>query len=631
MSGICGKINHAVDDTVDESLITRMTDSLAHRGPDDEGFYLQGNVGLGFRRLSIIDLETGHQPMSNEDGSVWIVFNGEIYNYPFLRDSLQQKGHAFKTESDTETIIHLYEEYGVDCLSRLRGMFAFALWDEKKQELFLARDRLGQKPLFYYRDGRCLLFASEIKALLRDPGIEREINVEAMDAYLSLQFIPAPHTMFRSIKKLPPAHYAVYRDGHLTMRRYWDVSFVAKRDSDTGENMEELDALLNNSVHMQLRSDVPLGAFLSGGIDSSLLVAYASRISDEKPNTFSVGVDDGDYDELSYAGLVAKMWRTEHRELRIKPRILESLPMVIEWMDEPTDPMAVSVHHISEFTRRHVATVLGGDGGDELFGGYDRYRGNQIAGSLQVVPRFLRNAFVASMLAVVPGSDARKNYLQKLQWLNHLAELPQDRRYFESLSFFRFNAERKNALYSRDLEKKLDNYQAADAILTQYRSSAAEQPLDRMLYTDLTTRLPDYTLLILDRMTMAHGLEARSPYLDHELVEFACSLPPSYKLRGKNMKWLQSRLARKYLPPELHMDDKQGSDFPLNRWIKNDLKEMINDVFASSAMAADGFFDGDYMLRLLDEHSAGRQDHQQRIWSLLNVELWHRNVFARKD
>jgi len=618
------------DRPIEASVLSEMMKTIAHRGPDGEGAYIHRNVGLGFRRLSIIDLQTGQQPMPNEDETVWIVFNGEVYNYLELREHLQQKGHRFRTRTDTESIIHLYEEYGPECVTRLRGMFAFAIWDERKRQLLLARDRLGEKPLFYYQDNERFLFASEIKALLADPGLDIEMNPAGLDSYLSLRFILAPHTMFRHIYKLPPAHYLIFRDGQVRINKYWEPSFLPKIRARKDEIMERLRDLMLESIQIRLMSDVPLGAFLSGGIDSSLVVAFMSQASTPEPETFSIGVDDADYNELPYARAVAEKYNTKHNEFIIRPNVVESLPKIVELMDEPTDPFALSVYYISGAARRHVTVALGGDGGDEVFGGYDRYLGNQFMRLLLKLPKVFRQHVFTPLIEMIPEDFSRKSLAQKLRWLNRMSSYPDDSRYFESMSFFRFNDDSKSFLYSDDLKASLNGSHLVEHVFKFFQSPVAENLVDRMLYTDMMTRLPDYTLLILDRMSMAHGLEARSPYLDHGLVEFACSIPERYKVRGKQLKWILRELARDYLPPQILTRDKQGFGFPLNRWLKNDLREFINDIFHSSQMIRDGYFNSEYVLRLIREHQEGRVDHQMRIWCILNVELWYRAFFGSR-
>lgn len=630
MCGICGKIYHDFNRSVEEPIINDMMDSIVHRGPDDEGKYLNKNVGLGFRRLSIIDLSLGHQPMTNEDGTVWLVFNGEIYNHQDLREILLNKGHIYKTKTDSETIIHLYEEFGVNCVDHLRGMFAFAIWDNNKKQLFIARDRLGEKPLFYHFDNQKFLFGSEVKTILQEKNIERSINFEAMDCYLSLRFIPAPNTMFNEIKKLPAGHFLLVKDGKLEIKQYWKPSYIEKYKGTKQQAIEELDNMMAEVVKMRLMSDVPLGAFLSGGIDSSLIASLISLNSESKPNTFSIGVVDDDYNELPYAKAVAEKYNTTHREFLIKPVILDILPKVIDMMDEPTDPFAISVYNISQVTRQHVTVALGGDGGDELFGGYDRYHGNKFVSYLHNIPEIIRKTSLETLIKIFPEDFSKKSLSQKLRWLNHMSSFDDDRRYFESMSFFRFLDKNKNELYSSDLQSKLNGDHPSKYIGNYFNDDVTNNYLDAMMYTDLMSRLPDYTLQILDRMTMAHSLEGRSPYLDHKLVEFAATLPPEWKVSNGKLKAILREYSNKYLPPVLLTREKQGFGFPLNRWLKNDLKEMINDVFSSSKLISDGYFNRNYVNKIKDEHQKGIVDHQMRIWGLLNMELWYNSFITNK-
>lgn len=631
MCGICGKVYHDLNRTVESQIISKMTDSMIHRGPDDEGKYLNKNVGLGFRRLSIIDLSLGHQPMANEDETVWLVFNGEIYNHQELREILLKKGHVYKTKTDSETIIHLYEEFGINCVDHLRGMFAFAIWDNNKKQLFIARDRLGEKPMFYHFDNNSFVFGSEVKTVLQDNNIKKNINIEAMDSYLSLRFIPAPNTMFNEIKKLPAGHFLILKNGKIEIKQYWKPSYIEKYKGSKEEANEEMKHLLTEVVKMRLMSDVPLGAFLSGGIDSSLVVSLMSLNSDQKPNTFSIGVVDDDYNELPYAKAVAQKYGTTHREFLIKPVILDVLPKVIDMMDEPTDPFAISVYNISQVTRKHVTVALGGDGGDELFGGYDRYSGNKFVSYMHNIPEVLRKNSLNALIKIFPEDFSKKSISQKLQWLNHMTSFGDDRRYFESMSFFRFLDKNKEELYTNDLKAKIKASHPSDYILKHFNDDVTNNYLDSMMYTDLMSRLPDYTLQILDRMTMAHSLEGRSPFLDHKLVEFAASIPPKWKVSRGKLKAILKEFSKDYLPPELLTREKQGFGFPLNRWLQNDLKEMINDVFSSSKLIEDGFFNKKYVNKINNEHQNGLVDHQMRIWGLLNMELWYRSFMLNNN
>ncbi len=628
MCGICGKIYHDTKRYVTEESIKKMMDSMVHRGPDDAGKYIHKNIGLGFRRLSIIDLSTGHQPITNEDRSIWLVFNGEIYNHLDLRNMLIQKGHIFSTKTDSETIIHLWEEYGIECVDHLRGMFAFAIWDNKKKELFIARDRLGEKPLFYYSDHTTFIFGSEVKTVLQDHETSKTMNLDAMDSYLSLRFIPAPNTMFKEIKKLKAGHFLHIKDGELHSKQYWKPSYIEKFSGTREEALETMQYLMKDAVQMRLMSEVPLGAFLSGGIDSSLLVSLISLTSPEKPNTFSIGVVDDDFNELPYAKAVAEKYMTTHREYLIKPVIIDILPKVINMMDEPTDPFALSVYNISEVTRKHVTVAIGGDGGDELFGGYDRYNGNQYVGYLRYIPEALRLGSLNSLIKLFPEKFSKKSLSQKLKWLKHMSSFENDRRYYESMSFFRFSDREKNSLYTTELQRKMENIHPSTYILDHFNDSTTNSYVDAMMYTDMMTRLPDYTLQILDRMTMAHSLEGRSPFLDHKLVEFAASLPAEWKVSNGNLKIFLRDFSRQYLPSVLLKREKQGFGFPLNRWLKNDLKEMIDDVFSSSRLIRDGYFNEKYILKIIKEHQNECADHQMRIWSLLNMELWYRTFMA---
>lgn len=626
MCGICGKVYREPARSVEPAWLAAMMAAIAHRGPDAEGQALLGQAGLGFRRLSIIDLETGDQPIPNEDRTLWIVFNGEIYNYRALRADLEARGHRFRTHTDTETILHLFEDDGPDCLARLDGMFALAIWDAPRRQLFLARDRLGEKPLYYADNGERILFASEIKALRMDPGFDPEIHWPGLDSYLSLRFVPAPATLYRHATLLPAGHCLLWKEGQVRQWRYWTPSFLEKTGADVAAQAAELADRLRDSVRKRLVSDVPLGAFLSGGMDSSLVVAMMGQVAEGAANTFAAGCRDVEFNELPYARAVAERWHTRHREFMIEPDVVHALPKIVHLMDGPTDPVALSLYHISGATRQHVKVALGGDGGDELFGGYDRYWGNRMAAWAARVPRALRRIALDLPSGWVQEDFTRKSLSKRLRWIHQMADLPADRRYFASLSFFRFGGDFRASLYTADLHERLADSDPAAPILEAFRSPNAEDPVDRMLYTDLTMRLPNYTLQILDRMTMAHGLEGRCPYLAHGLVEYGCRLPSSSKVRGWRQKWLQKRLARAYLPETVLRRGKQGFSFPLSRWFREDLRDFLHDLVLDSRLVRDGLFAGDTVRRLVGEHDSGTADHSMRLWSLLNCELWYRDL-----
>jgi asparagine synthase (glutamine-hydrolysing) len=621
MCGICGKVSL---DGVSLDDLRLMCDTIAHRGPDDEGFYTNGTIGLGMRRLSIIDLDSGQQPISNEDGSIWIIFNGEIYNYQTLRNELEDKGHVFKTHSDTEVIIHLYEDMGEKCVEELSGMFAFAIWEERKKKLFLARDRLGQKPLYYTQNGTTFIFASEVKAILAAREVEREIDINSLHHYLSLRFIPSPGTMFQSLQKLPPAHYLIYQNGSVTTTRYWSLSFREKLNYSESDLIGILGEKLREVVESHLVSDVPVGAFLSGGMDSSMIVAMMNHVTTEQFRTFSIGVSEQDFNELPYARVVAEFYHTCHIEESVESNLIRLLPKMIWHMDEPSDPIAACMFHASKLASQYVKVVLGGDGGDEVFAGFDRYLGVNYIDRYNLIPGLIRQRMISPLLEAIPDSFTYKSLTQKLRWINQLSSLPSvGERYAEATMFFRFNQRDKQLLYGDALWDQVANLNSADIIVQQYNHANANDPIDRMLYTDLMTRLPEHSLMLTDRMTMAHGLEARSPFLDHKLVEILASFPSNSKIRDGELKYLLRRLAESYLPEEITRREKQGFMFPIAYWFKSDLYNFVKRILLNSTFVKEGLFRKESVRKLIEDHRQNKVDNHVRLWMLLNLQIWH--------
>jgi asparagine synthase (glutamine-hydrolysing) len=621
MCGICGKYSPS---GVLTKELNAMLDTIVHRGPDDSGCYVNVNIGLGSRRLSIIDLETGNQPISNEDGTLWVVYNGEIYNYQALRMQLEANGHSFQTNSDTEVIVHLYEEVGEHCVEQLGGMFAFALWDERQQKLLLARDRIGQKPLFYSQDGADFLFGSEIKAILALHHQRPEMDPLAMHDYLSLRFIPPPSTIFKHIQKLPPAHTLVFQNGQIRLRRYWNLSFGEKLTISETEILAALREQLKRTVESHLISDVPVGAFLSGGLDSSLIVAILAGDLSRKPETFSVGVEESDFDELPFARMVAEEYGTQHVEERVSANLIQSLPDMIWHLDEPSDPIAACMFQAARLASRHVKVVLGGDGGDELFAGFDRYVGARYIDVYSLMPLVLRQGLMGPMLEHLPDNFTYKSLTQKLRWVHHLSlQATVAAQYAEATCFFRFTHDGKRALYSDHLWKELGERNSTVAITEPFNRAEANNVLDRMLYTDFMTRLPEHSLVLTDRMSMAHGLEARSPFLDHELVEFLAKVPARIKVQNNQPKYLMRKLAANYLPAPILQREKQGFMLPIAYWFRTDLFPMVSQMLEHSYFVKEGWFKKENIQRLLDEHRNNRFDHHVRLWMLLTLELWH--------
>jgi asparagine synthase (glutamine-hydrolysing) len=622
MCGIAGLWSPA---PVDRAVVRSMTAALAHRGPDGEGHHFDDEVGLGHRRLSIIDLATGQQPMSSEDGMHVLVFNGEIYNFPDLRRDLEAKGYRFRTRSDTEVILHLYEDVGVDLVTRLRGMFALVIWDRRRRRLFLARDHIGQKPLFWWQAGGHFAFASEIKALLGGGLVSAELDPAGLSHLMSVRFIPGTGTLFRDVHKLPAGHWMLVENGQCRLERYWAPRYEPKLIASEGEIVERLRALLLDTVRVVMISDVPVGAFLSGGLDSSTVASAMAAVAPGRIRAFSIGVAEADFNELPYARLVAQRHGIEHHEEVVRPDVVTLLPHLVWHMDEPVDPFGFGVYFAARLAARHVKVVMGGDGGDELFVGYDRYVGQRLLDYYCLLPAWLRQRLVARLTRLVPDSYSYNSLALKLRWLNEVSLASGGSRYAESLAFLRFTGDTKRRLFTRSAQNDLDGaLDSTPAVLEHFECDSAEDLVDRMLYTDMVTRLPDNLLLTVDHMTMAHGLEDRSPLLDHELAQFAARIPGAMKLSGRRLKHILKRAAADVLPAPLLTRKKQGFSFPLAYWIKGPLGGLLERFFDASRLADAGYFRKPYMLELLAQHRAGRADHNYRLWFLLNLEMWWR-------
>jgi len=538
MCGICG-LALAPDERAEEGLLRRMAGVLAHRGPDEEGYYTSPrhqNVGLGHRRLSIIDLATGHQPLTNEDGTLWIVYNGEIYNFPDLRHQLEHAGHRFRTHSDTEVIVHLYEEYGKDCLAHLNGMFAFAIYDETKNELFLARDRLGQKPLVYSAEGGRFIFASEIKAILQVPGVAREVDERALHYYLTYQYVPAPMTMFRSVRKLPPAHWMTYKaDGSIETGRYWTPDFSREGTLSFDDYAEQLRVTLEDATRIRLISDVPLGAFLSGGVDSSIVVGLMSRMSSEPVRTFSIGFDEKRFDETNYARLVAERYKTDHHVFTVKYDSIDVLPKLIWHYDEPfADSSAIPTYYVSKYTSEHVKVALTGDAGDETFAGYPRYHAVALAERWDRLPGFLKALAAPALIDKLPSSIEQKTLMRRLKRFASYLRCDPVTRYLRWIGIF--DDDRKRALYTDSFARAFDPFEVTDLLASCYASLPTRDFLTATTYADILTYLPYDILVKVDIASMANGLETRSPFLDHRVVELAGRIPMRYKMQGQRDK-----------------------------------------------------------------------------------------------
>jgi asparagine synthase (glutamine-hydrolysing) len=620
--GIAGRINYVSERPVSAALVQGMCDLIAHRGPDGSGVWTRGHAGLGHRRLAIIDLsEAGAQPMSTSDGQIWLTFNGEIYNFLELRSELEARGHRFQSHTDSEVILYAYREYGVECISRLRGMFAFAIWDEPRRRLLVARDRLGKKPLFYTTDSDGLAFASEPKAFLADPSFVPAPNAQALSAYLTYQYVPAPMSAFAGVHKLPPAHYLVVEDGRVTVQRYWKLSYATKRNLTEGEAVEELRSRLREAVRIRLVSDVPLGAFLSGGIDSGAIVALMSELGAAPVRTFSIGFKEKEYDELEYARLVAKRYETRHEEFVVRPNALEILPRLVWHYNEPfADSSAIPTFLLSELTRRYVTVALNGDAGDENFAGYERYRANVLASRFDEIPPALRRPL--DLLArMVPASGTSKSVMSRgKRFLEALGE-GRERRYVRWMSHFQPLL--KSELCRAEFQEVAGG-DASDILLRSYAKSDAPDFVDATLDVDVNNYLPDDLLVKVDIATMAHGLEGRSPLLDHPLMEFAASLPSGLKMNGAIKKYILKEAVKPLLPKEIIERPKMGFGVPLDHWFRHELKDLAYDVLLSGSLRQRGYFHEHVVRRLLDEHTRGVRSWHYQLWNLLMFESWHR-------
>jgi asparagine synthase (glutamine-hydrolysing) len=602
----------------DPDALAAAAGTLAHRGPDDAAFHEEPGLGLAFRRLSIVDLAGGAQPLSNEDGTVWIAYNGEIYNHESLRRELEAKGHRYRTHSDTETIVHAYEEWGDACVERLRGMFAFALWDRNRRRLLLARDRVGIKPLYFTRAGGAWIAASEIKALFAFPGVQRSVRRSALVEHLTLRYVASPATLFEGIEKLEPGHVmAVDADG-VTRRRFWSVTYEPKHELDDEQALAELEARLTESVRLRLMSEVPLGALLSGGVDSSVVVAVMSRLLSRPVQTFSVGFDaPGPYSELPYARQVATHLHTEHRDIVVGARdLLRELPALVWHQDEPvSEPAAIPTFLVSRLARQTVTVVLTGEGGDELFAGYPKYAADPLARRLAALPRVLRDPLLGG------GADRLPFRFRKLQVVARSARFRDESERMASW-FAGLAGEERARLLSPAL--RADEHLAAAAFRSALAASAARRPLDRMLDADLRIWLPDDLLMKMDKMSMAASVEARVPLLDHPLIEWAARLPDRFKVRGMGGKVLLKRLARRLVPPEVVDRKKVGFTVPLAPWFRGPLRVLLRDTLLAPACIARGYYDPHVLRDYVDDHLEGRRDRSRELWTLLTLELWHR-------
>ncbi len=622
MCGITGFYDPSAEEIPDGAVIRRMAAPLAHRGPDDEGFHHGPGIALGFRRLSIVDLAGGHQPLANEDGTVLLVMNGEIYNHLDLRPELEGRGHRFRTRSDAEAVLHAYEEWGVDCLERLQGMFAFALYDRPRHRLLLARDRLGIKPLHVAElDDGTLVFGSEIKSLLAHPGVPREASEEAAALFLTYRYLPSPHTLFRGIRKLPPGHRLVADRNGTRTEMWWDVDLSRRFAGSYDDACEALREHVRTGIRDRLMADVPLGALLSGGLDSSIVVSLMRGMHDGPVKTFSVGFSgaSGNDQELPFAREVARAFETEHHELVMEERDLPGAIRSLIWhMDEPlVEPAAIPVYLISKLARETVTVVLTGEGADELFAGYPKYGRDHLARSYARVPRFLRESLVRKGLDAVPLP------LRRVRVAERSLSIPDPSERWASW-FAGFAGPERRAVLHPDLLRRLDDPTARGPLSGWVKRAAERDPLTRMLYADVKTWLADDLLMKMDRMSMAASLEARVPFLDHRTVEFAFSLPPEWKWRGGRGKRILRDTFGPDLPPRVLSRAKTGFPVPIDSWFRNGLRGFVADTLLDGAVERRGVLNAATVRRLVEDHASGRRDYRREIWTLLNLELWYR-------
>ncbi|MEJ7623921.1 MAG: asparagine synthase (glutamine-hydrolyzing) [Pyrinomonadaceae bacterium] len=621
MCGIAGFISETTD-RVDERLarLDAMCRVITHRGPDEQGTAVEGRAALGMRRLSIIDLATGQQPIYNADRSKLIVFNGEIYNYRELKSDLESRGYKFRTNSDTETIIHAYDEYGPACLERLSGMFAFAIWDIRDQSLFLARDRVGKKPLYYTLTSNGeLVFGSEMKVLLEHGGVNRAVDLGALDAYLTFGYVPEELCIFDGVHKLEPGHYLTFRGGQFSTRRYWDFDYSAPELTESEDEIgSTLLQRLREAVGRRLISEVPLGAFLSGGVDSSAVVGLMSQILSTPVKTFSIGFNEDSFDELKYARIAAKQFGTDHHEFVLTPDCVEAIDDLVWHFDEPfADSSALPTYMVAKLAREHVTVALSGDGGDELFGGYTRYVTDRQRSGLGRLPRGLRQNLLRPLSEAMPHGARGKNYLFNIS-------LDAAGRYIDSISHF--NGPRKRKLYSSEIKARMNGaFEQGENIYRQITAATnSDDAVERLLYLDSKTYLPGDILTKVDRMSMASSLETRSPLLDHELIEYVTRIPSAMKIKGGVTKYIFKKAIEGFVPREILHREKQGFGVPIGDWINLQLKDRITGDLSSRRFIDRGYFDPKYIAVLLDEHSRRRRDHSHSLWILWMLELWHR-------
>ncbi len=630
MCGICGKLEFDSGAKCSAALIKAMADTIVHRGPDDEGFYVSGQVGLGFRRLSIIDLGGGHQPLSNEDGTIWVIFNGEIYNYRELRKSLLEKGHVFRTNTDTEVLVHLYEEHGESFVQQLRGMFAFALWDEKNKTLMLARDRVGIKPLYYHLSASGLIFASEIKAILADPSVQPEINTAVVDRFFSFFYVPGEETLLEGIRKLAPGHYMLVKQGEVQIRQYWDLQFPDQAGHHNLKKAEEdLLNLLDETVRLHMISDVPVGILLSGGVDSTAMLRLASKTADQSISSYTVGFSEpGVTDERPYARLAAGICGSKHHEITITSKeFADFLPQYMTHMEEPfCEPPAVALYYISKFAKQFVTVLISGEGGDEAFAGYQNYRNILWLERLKKLPEPFKRLVFRAMSGI-----GRLNHSDKLAYYSSLANVPFESYYYSRSSgpmelFNRPGA----APYSKAFAEHVHKDTSLSPTTKYLQRSSGKDLLSRMLYVDTKTWLPGDLLLKADKITMANSLELRVPLLDHKVLEFAAALPGNFKVRGFTTKYIMKKALGGLVPKEILNRRKTGFPVPYAHWLRTDLKDWVHQILFDRRTVERGYFDKSRIESIIanDQRQGG---FSKEIFSLVTFELWHRTFVDQKS
>ncbi len=621
MCGICGIIHKDLSKPIDQKIIRAMSDSLQHRGPDTEGFHIEEGVGLAVKRLAIIDVQNGNQPVYNNDKSIIAIVNGEIYNHKDLRNKLSGKGISFRSNSDAEVVPHLYEKHGIDFASHLNGMFAIAIWDARERQLILARDRMGQKPLYYTTINNSLIFGSELKALIVHPDFKRDIDREALSKYLAYEYIPSPKTIFKNTSKLEAGTYLIFKNGTITIKKYWDIpikDFNSYKGSFNDAKAELLE-LLANSVKRRLMSDVPLGIFLSGGVDSSSITALMSKYTDpERINTFTIGFHEKSFDESSYARLVASKYKTNHKEKYCTPgTMLDVVPKIVDFLDEPLgDASIIPTYLLSQFTKEHVTVALSGDGGDELFAGYPTFQAAKLIKYYELLPKSMRKNFLEPLINKLPVSTDNFSFDFKLKRFINSSNIIMPHRHFAWMgSFNKFD--QASLLIDNSFNDHI--YEDVDRYITDSQTDNTDL---QALYLYKKLYLQNDLLTKVDRASMACSLEARAPFLDHELVEFVSKLPYEWKIKGLTTKYILKEAMRPYLPKTIIKRSKKGFGIPVAKWLKGPLKELTLDLLAPDKLKREGLFNVDYVQKLIDEHYRGSVDRRKKLWTLLIFEMW---------